>query len=289
MSGRLFAWAALALAVGIGCQPAAESRTHQVPAEFEQYVLKTVPAEVEHQSLIDFEGKVHLVGHDLEPTEPVSPGSSVTLTMYWKPVAPLGPGWSLFTHVVDQRGRRVERLEGDGQGFDDVGPLRRREQEGGPQAYPPSLWVVGKVYRDVQPLRIPSAVEAAELTILVGIGQEFQVPEPVRTPAAAGEPEAEESDQTGTSDAEEAAQPPRSRGIRLRVLSGPTDGENRAVVAHLKLRARPASAKSQKERRGRRKAKRARARRGKPDRRIKLTGSKPRRPPQVRVPKADRP
>src|SRR5262245_52884361 len=80
-----------------------------------QYVLDDVPSDVKHRMLIDFQGKVHLVGYDIEPDGVVAPGARFKLRMYWKSVSRLSAGWSPFTHLVGPDGRRLERG-----GLDDV-------------------------------------------------------------------------------------------------------------------------------------------------------------------------
>lgn len=132
-----------------------------VPPELMTQVLDEVPSDVPNRTFIDFGGKVHLVGWNVEPKGVVGPGQSLKLTMYWRSVAPLSPGWSLFTHMINGAGARVENV-------DNVGPLRARMGDG-PQALPPSAWVPGKVYVDEQEITMPRDVKDAELTLVVGI------------------------------------------------------------------------------------------------------------------------
>jgi hypothetical protein len=235
-----FAVAALLwLGLSVACHPNPEPDSKPVPPGLEQYVLDQLPADLEHRTLVDFEGKVHLLGVALRPTGPVAPGSQVTLTLYWKSVAPLGPGWSLFTHLVGSGGQRVTSgAEGDG-GFDDIGPLRQRANQAGPQALPPSKWTVGKIYVDTQQLSIPRTIRSRELAILVGIAQPSPKAYAARDAgagaetgsAAAAEPELE-------ADAGAAREPP---AMRLRIVAGPSDEHNRALVARVKTTWRPSA------------------------------------------------
>jgi hypothetical protein len=80
---------------------------------------------------------------------------------------------------------------------DNVGVLRQVQAVGGEQrqALPPSDWQPGKVYVDEQAFEMPRAVTVPEVTIAVGIWREK---------------------------------------ARLDVLSGPSDGQNRGIVAHVR-------------------------------------------------------
>ena len=69
-----------------------------------EYVLDALPEDVQQHTLIDFEGKLAVVGYDVEPVGRVTPGSEVTLRLYWRRLGPIERGWHLFTHVVDAFG-----------------------------------------------------------------------------------------------------------------------------------------------------------------------------------------
>jgi hypothetical protein len=78
--------------------------------------------------------------------------------------------------------------------LDFVGPLRE-ERNGSHQMLGPERWEKGKIYVDEQTYKVPSDVTGAEVTILVGVWK---------------------------------------GDARLRVLSGPNDGDNSAIVGKLK-------------------------------------------------------
>ncbi|MBX3125607.1 MAG: hypothetical protein KF718_02785 [Polyangiaceae bacterium] len=170
----------------VGCaQPAEEAPEPIAPALLGQ-ILDDVPSDVPNKTFIDFDGKVVLVGYELEPSGTVRPGERFKLKLYWRSMAPLGKDWSLFTHLLTLGGQRVA---GD---FDNVGPLRDRAS--GEQALPPSRWQPGRVYVDEQELMMPQGVQSPVVTVVVGIWKP---------------------------------------GYRLNILSGPADGERRAIIAHI--------------------------------------------------------
>jgi len=161
MTSTMRALLAAAALLHTGCGSA--QKPEEIDPELESYVLEAVPGDLEHDLLIDYEGKVQLVGYKLQPTGVVAPGQRFTLTMYWKAAAPLGPGWRLFTHILDGDGRQLSNP-------DNVGPLRKLVPgaRGESQALPPSAWQPGRVYVDTQDLEMPK-IETPEATVTVGI------------------------------------------------------------------------------------------------------------------------
>ncbi len=121
--------------------------------------------------------------------------------MYWKSVMKLDPGWSLFTHMVAPGGARVEKG-----GIDDTGPLRARTSSG-KQALGPSDWQPGKVYVDEQELEMPQ-VNVPEISVLVGVWKEMSFGDGGH------------------------------RGLRLSVISGPSDKQERGIVVTVPTGAR---------------------------------------------------
>ncbi|MGH7269619.1 MAG: carbohydrate-binding family 9-like protein [Polyangiaceae bacterium] len=77
--------------------------------------------------------------------------------------------------------------------LDFVGPLRE-ERRGGHQLLGPEHWEKGKVYVDEQAYKVPAEVTGAEVTIMVGVWK---------------------------------------GDARLRIISGPSDGDNSAIVGHI--------------------------------------------------------
>jgi hypothetical protein len=179
----------LALALA-GCAQDKPKESAPLDPSLAQYVLDEVPSDIPNPTLLDFEGKVQLIGWKLDGSEPVGPGQHFKITFYWKSVAPLGPGWSLFTHLTGPNGVRLDNP-------DDKGPLRRRASPQSPQSLGPSAWQPGKVYVDEQELDMPRNAQVPEVTVQVGVWKD-------------GTP------------------------VRLDVISGPADREQRAIVTRIK-------------------------------------------------------
>jgi hypothetical protein len=81
-------------------------------------------------------------------------------------------------------------------GLDDVGPLRARTSPTGPQALSPSDWIPGKIYVDEQEIEVPSNARVPEINVVVGVW--------------------------------------RPNNLRLSVIGGPSDKEERGIVMTLK-------------------------------------------------------
>jgi hypothetical protein len=123
------------------------------------YIVNEAPKEAKRLDT-DFDGKVRLIGYELSPAKPVKPGQRVTLTLYWQSTKPVEPGYSLFTHVLDGSGERVESL-------DEEGPLRE-PREGRP-ALPPEAWKAGKVYVDELRFKVPKSVKTDKIEVVAGV------------------------------------------------------------------------------------------------------------------------
>jgi len=158
-------WLVLAMTAALaGCIGESSKRSVKMTqAERERlsaYVLDAAPSDVPNKIDINYENKIHLVGYEIEPAKTARPGTEVKLKMYWRCDQPLDDGWNLFTHLLDEQGRRIINV-------DNVGPLRELRE--GVQAYAPSAWEKGKVYVDEQVFRIPSDTTASEIQIVTGI------------------------------------------------------------------------------------------------------------------------
>jgi len=202
----------LAFAGGCASAPAQDDQAKPDPS-LAQYVLPSVPAGVKNTTLVDFGGAVQLVGWDLDPADQAKPGSRLKLKLYWRSVKKLSPGWSLFTHLLAPGAPLPYAFDGEG-------PLRQNVQDpklGTKQKLSPSDWVPGNVYVDEQEFTVPAEITVPEVTLAVGlyrealqvVGQEVE----------------------GLS------------GLRLPVVSGLSDGENRAVLARLATGVRPGQKK----------------------------------------------
>jgi hypothetical protein len=134
--------------------------TAQEKERLQAYILDRAPGGIEHQLNIDYDGKVKLLGYNLEPAGPVSPGAKVRLTMYWESKAPVGDGWNLFTHILDGSGERILNI-------DNVGPLR--QLRGNRQILWPTAWQPGKVYVDEQEFTVPAKVKTRKIQVVAGV------------------------------------------------------------------------------------------------------------------------
>lgn len=116
-------------------------------------VVTTTPTHPAHPLDVDFEGKIKLVGYDLEPAE-VKAGEPFTVTWHWQVVRPLEDGWAIFTHVANAANQNV--LNQDGVGF-----IREH--------YAPGRWKRGEYIRDAQPITLPADWTSPTVTFYLGM------------------------------------------------------------------------------------------------------------------------
>lgn len=167
----------------LGCVGGSTDTSEKDKERLKSYVLDKAPENIPSKLGINFDNKLTLLGHKIEPTGVVKPGQKVKVTMYWKADKDVEDGWNLFTHVVDASGERILNI-------DNVGPLREwRETR---QALPPSLWEPGKVYVDEQEFVLPNNVKTDKVQFVTGVWKDND---------------------------------------RLKIVAGPRDRENRAIVA----------------------------------------------------------
>jgi hypothetical protein len=150
----LGAGAVIALAVAAaGCGEDTNPMTANKGKAVANLILHGSKIKPEHPLAADFDGKVKLLGYDLEP-ETVAPGESFTVTWYWSCVQAPGPGYKLFTHMVDAKGKsRVNR--------DSVGPIRKNFQ--------PEHWTPGIVVKDPQQIAVPKSWSGSVVELRVGL------------------------------------------------------------------------------------------------------------------------
>lgn len=165
--------------------------------------ITRLPKEGVTSTLVDFGGKIHLVGYAVEPTT-VHPGAQVKVRLYFRSLAPLDKGVHLITYLLE--GRRAHA-------FESGGPLRGSELG-------PSAWRAGKLYVDEHTIDVPADAKAKELALAVAIGTKLE-----------GTPEGE------------SAEGVTSPSFRLPILSGAADGAQRAILTYLRndVAAKPAA------------------------------------------------
>ena len=150
------------------------------------YVSKVAPSP-EWRLDFDFEGKVKLLGYDIDRAR-WRPGETMRITWYWQALEPLEEGWKLFTHIEDPDGERTLNQDGNG-------TLR--------WLYGVDRWRSGEYIQDPQDLHLPEDWTGRSAEIYLGIwrneqrlrvrvggleGADRPVAASVPTPAAKGAP-----------------------------------------------------------------------------------------------------
>lgn len=148
---------ALALVASAACTPT--EKPPEGTADFAQFIVPALP-EGAHQTLIDFGGKVHVVGYQVSPEGAVRPSQPLTVKLYWQRVGALEPGWGLFTHLEDDNRRQLRNFDREGTFRGKVG------------AAPAGLALLelGKLYADEQTLEMPKGEELSpRVSLVVGV------------------------------------------------------------------------------------------------------------------------
>jgi len=111
-----------------------------------------VPATIERLE-VSFGEEIALLGYDLDQDR-ISPGESLTVTLYWKALAPIDENYLLFIHLLGANQVMVAQI--------DTHP--------GWGNYPTSLWRPGEVIVDTYTLPIPpAALTPNQLQFEVGL------------------------------------------------------------------------------------------------------------------------
>jgi hypothetical protein len=200
----------LSASVCAGCAQAPASTAEptekpELTPELKSLVLEQAPSDIPHPLYVDFNGKAELVGYALEPEGTAAPGSKLTLKLYFRSTGALDAGYAPFAELVTGGGRRIE-VSGSG-------PM-----QGGPLS--PANWETGKVYVDELPITVPTDINAARFSIVVGF----------KTQPIAPEEPAEGATKKDDKKAEKASEAVFSP-VYLSVVSGPADPKHGAVIA----------------------------------------------------------
>ena len=160
MTARKFFVLVLLAALGAGsciCVERPRRMTDDERAKLRAQILTEPPANIQHHVGADLDGRLELIGYDLDVDRDaegrIVPGRTMNVTWYWKCKEPLEEGWRLFTHVTDDTG--TNRVPGD-----ELGLVRKH--------YPPSLWRAGEIIVDQQQLVVPADFNSKNLTLFVG-------------------------------------------------------------------------------------------------------------------------
>jgi hypothetical protein len=112
-----------------------------------------VEASVPHRLEVNFEGKLALLGYDVED-EAVLPGEVLRLTLYWQALAPLERDYSVFVHLLDENDLIVGQVDT----FPGLGN------------FPFTQWQGGELVADVYPVPIsPTAYAPSKARWEVGV------------------------------------------------------------------------------------------------------------------------
>lgn len=220
MRMRALAIGLVALGAAVGCAQAPvkedAGEKPELSPEMKSLVLDSAPTDIPHPLYIDFNGKAELLGYALEPATLAAPGSKLSLKLYWHSTGKLEQGYVPFTELLLPTGKRID--------VDGSGPLRK-----GPLV--PANWEPGKVYVDELEVAVPSDIDAARFSIVVGLKTD---------PVAPAEP-AEAADAKNADKKPEKAVEGTFGAVYLSVLSGPSDGKHGGVIASLETGVTPSA------------------------------------------------
>lgn len=157
MTARTLMLCCFALATTAACTPAPKEEGAE---DLAAYAHERLPEDVKNRTLVDFGSKVELVGYDVSPEGTAGPGTVIHVTLHWKRGGDLGPGWGLFTHLEDERGRQIGNYDRDG--------AFRGALSGKPSGL--ARLELGKVYTDEQNVTLPKEdVLTPNVTLVVGV------------------------------------------------------------------------------------------------------------------------
>jgi hypothetical protein len=219
MRMRALAVGLVALCVVGGCAqaPVKEDDTEkpELSAQLKALVLDEVPTDIPHPLFIDFNGRAELLGYAInpepQPGQKVTPGSQLSLKLYWRSTGKLDADYVPFTELVAASGTRVE-VEGSG-------PVRKGELV-------PHNWEPGKVYVDELSITVPPELDTTRFSIVVGLKTQPVAPE---EPAA--EPEVKDSKKADKK-ADKSSEGTFGT-VYLSVLSGPADSKHGGVLTSI--------------------------------------------------------
>jgi hypothetical protein len=209
-------WMLAFLVAGAGCAEQAALPRAVDPSPIGMEVRAL--SETATPTFVDFGGKIRLVGYQLSGELPARAGSELALDLYWESAGSIEPGWVLTTELGSgstRLGREPKPVAGEGSGGEKPSPAG---------------WQRGRIYRDQRTLKMPDELPGSTVTILASVAW---------------------SQPTDSSPSMTSATP----SFHLPVLSGPHDGDERGVVAHVPAVAGKVATKQKKPERERRRRK----------------------------------
>ena len=135
------------------CSIKATNKTQNKKDKVSKFILNKEPDKLSGKINADFDGKVTLIGYSLKNAE-VLPGDNVEITWYWKCNKAPGPGWRLFTHMLDGSGN--SKINRDG-----IGAIRKNFQ--------PEHWSAGMIIEDRQNIKVPKSWKFPVVELRVGL------------------------------------------------------------------------------------------------------------------------
>ena len=112
----------------------------------------TIVPPIQHPLQANLGDRVELLGYDLDRTQ-AAPGDALHLTLYWRALAEMETGYTVFVHLLD----REEQIRGQ----------RDNPPVGG--AYPTTLWMSGEVVVDEYEITVDPAAPPGPHVIEVGM------------------------------------------------------------------------------------------------------------------------
>jgi len=129
------------------------------------------PPPIAHPLRATLGGQIALLGYDLSPEKSISPGDTLTVTLYWQALGAIDQSYTVFNHLIGPDGR----LGGQEDGLP-VGGAR-----------PTTTWAPGEVIVDRYTLRLKADAAAGDYQLVVGM---YRLETLARLPVqdAAGQP-----------------------------------------------------------------------------------------------------
>lgn len=139
------------------------------------YAIPAVPSEdrIEHPLDVEFGHQIRLLGYNL-PTETVTPGDILQLTLFWEAITPMTQRYKVFTHVLDPYGHLVGQ----------------RDAEPGGGAKITTLWTAGERVTDNYGLLILPGAPPGQYLLEIGL---YGADDGLRLSAVRSKREAEDS------------------------------------------------------------------------------------------------
>lgn len=152
---RTFLVAAVTLATFTGCvdQGGGPQPKKVDPGFVGKHLLQAPPANLTAKLDVDLGGKVVYLGNTVN-VERAVPGQAFKITHYWKVIAPVGPGWRVFSQL---RGEPTKP---------DFMNLMPTEMQG---AHGPATWVAGEIIEDEQEIFLRPDWRSIDLTLYIGL------------------------------------------------------------------------------------------------------------------------